>query len=49
MLNEALESCKKMVSADKKTDVKREIKQLIACILQLLTEVSSQNLKYNVK
>ena len=39
MLNEVLKSCKKMISADIKTDAKQEIKEL----------VPSQNLKYNVK
>ena len=30
MLNEALKSCRKMISADIKTDVKQEIKELVA-------------------
>ena len=30
MLNENLESCKKMISADAKTDLKQEIKELVA-------------------
>ena len=30
MLNEALKSCRKMISGDIKTDVKQEIKELIA-------------------
>ena len=30
MLNEVLKSCKKMISANIKTDVKQEIKELIA-------------------
>ena len=29
MLNEALKSCRKMISADIKTDVKQEIKELV--------------------
>ena len=37
-----------MISADIKTDVKQEIKELIAVSYDL-TEVPSQNLKYNVK
>ena len=30
MLNEVLKSCKKMISADIKTDAKQEIKELVA-------------------
>ena len=37
-----------MISADIKTDVKQEIKELLA-VSYNLTEVVSQNLKYNVK
>ena len=37
-----------MISADIKADLK-QIKELVDVILQLLTEVPSQNLKYNVK
>ena len=37
-----------MISADKKPDVKQEIKELLA-VPYNLTEVPSQNLKYNVK
>ena len=48
MLDEVLKSCKKMISADIKADLK-QIKELVDVILQLLTEVPSQNLKYNVK
>ena len=29
MLNEALKSCKKMISADTETDAKQEIKELV--------------------
>ena len=48
MLDEVLKSCKKMISADIKADLK-QIKELVDVILELLTEVPSQNLKYNVK
>ena len=37
-----------MISADIKTDVKQEIKELLA-VSYNFTEVPSQNLKYNVK
>ena len=37
-----------MISADIKTDVKQEIKELLA-VSYNLTEVPSQNLKFNVK
>ena len=37
-----------MISADIKTDVKQEIKELLT-VSYNLTEVPSQNLKYNVK
>ena len=30
MLSEVLKSCKKMISPDRKTDVKQEIKELVA-------------------
>ena len=30
MLNEVLKSCKKIISADMKTDVEQEIKELLA-------------------
>ena len=33
MLNEVLNSCKKMIAADIKTDAKQEIKELCSCIL----------------
>ena len=48
MLDEVLKSCKKMISADIKADLK-QIKELVDVILELLTEVPCQNLKYNVK
>ena len=35
-----------MISADRKTDVKQKI--TVSCILLLFTEVTFQNLKYNV-
>ena len=38
----------KMISADIKTDVKQEIKELLA-VSYNLTEVPYRNLKYNVK
>ena len=44
MLNEVLKSCKKMISADIKTDVKQEIKELIA-VSNNLREVPSQNVQ----
>ena len=36
-----------MISGDIKTDVEQEIKELVA--VSYITEVLSQNLKYNVK
>ena len=49
MLNEVLKICKKMKSADIKTDAKKRNKRTGSCILKLFKEVPSQNLKYNVK
>ena len=38
-----------MISADIETDVKQEVKELIAVSYNFFTEVPSQKLKYNVK
>ena len=49
MLNEALKSCRKMISADIKTDVKQEIKELVAVSYKFPLKYLQKNLKYNVK
>ena len=47
MLNEVLKSCKKMISANIKTEAKQEIKVLVA--ISYNSSQKYQNLKYNVK
>ena len=54
MFSGVLKICKKMKSADIKTEAKKENNKKInkrtgSCILKLFSEVPSQNLKYNVK
>ena len=47
MLNEVLKSCKKLISANIKTEAKQEIKALVA--ISYNSSQKYQNLKYNVK
>ena len=49
MLNEVLESCKKMISADIKTDAKQEIKELVAVSDNFSQKYLPENVKFNVK